>query len=237
MGAGTFSNSKVTTLTPAAKRRDGVEIVVRRDDFEVGDLAGGRVGVGRKGVDAIAHAAGGDGEHAAELSAAEDADGGAGEDWVPPRVSCPSRTLAVCFSRKGAEFFAQVGPGVGEDRDGERAALVAPALPMASVPTGTPAGIWTMESRESMPLRALLSMGTPSTGRMVWAAVMPGRWAAPPAPAMMTSRPRSARGGCEFCQQMRRAVGGDDAGFVRHAEVGERLARVGAWCPNRTCCP
>ena len=33
------------------------------------------------------------------------------------------------------------------------AALVAPALPMASVPTGTPAGICTMESSESTPLQ------------------------------------------------------------------------------------
>ncbi len=42
----------------------GVEIVIRRDDFEVGDLPGRRIGVWGKGVDAIAHAAGGDGEHA-----------------------------------------------------------------------------------------------------------------------------------------------------------------------------
>ena len=35
-----------------------------------------------------------------------------------------------------------------------RPALVAPALPMASVPTGMPAGIWTMESRLSCPLSA-----------------------------------------------------------------------------------
>jgi len=32
-----------------------------------------------------------------------------------------------------------------------KAAFVAPAVPMASVPTGTPAGICAMESRESMP--------------------------------------------------------------------------------------
>ena len=32
------------------------------------------------------------------------------------------------------------------------AAFVAPAFPIASVPTGTPAGICTIESSESMPL-------------------------------------------------------------------------------------
>ena len=70
------------------------------------------------------------------------------------------------------------------------AALVAPAAPMASVPTGMPAGICTIESSESMPLSAFDCTGTPSTGSEVFAAVMPGRCAAPPAPAMMTSSPR-----------------------------------------------
>ena len=40
-----------------------------------------------------------------------------------------------------------------------------------------------------MPDIALDSTGTPSTGSVVIAAVMPGRWAAPPAPAMMTLWP------------------------------------------------
>ncbi len=71
-------------------------------------------------------------------------------------------------------------------------AFTAPARPMASVPTGMPAGIWTMESRLSMPLSAWDSTGTPSTGSAVMDAAMPGRWAAPPAPAMITRRPRPA---------------------------------------------
>ena len=69
-------------------------------------------------------------------------------------------------------------------------ALTAPDVPMASVPTGTPRGIWTIESSESTPLSDLLSTGTPSTGRIEIAASMPGKWAAPPAPATITSRPR-----------------------------------------------
>ena len=71
-------------------------------------------------------------------------------------------------------------------------ALVAPALPMASVPTGIPAGIWTVDSSESIPLSALDWIGTPRTGSSVRAALTPARWAAPPAPAMMTSRPRAS---------------------------------------------
>ena len=43
-----------------------------------------------------------------------------------------------------------------------------------------------------MPFSALLSTGTPSTGRVVIEAVMPGRCAAPPAPAMITFSPRPA---------------------------------------------
>ena len=35
-------------------------------------------------------------------------------------------------------------------------------------------------------------MGTAMTGRMVSAAMTPARWAAPPAPAMMTRMPRAA---------------------------------------------
>ena len=40
-----------------------------------------------------------------------------------------------------------------------------------------------------MPDSALDSTGTPNTGSVVIAAVMPGRCAAPPAPAMMTLKP------------------------------------------------
>lgn len=68
--------------------------------------------------------------------------------------------------------------------------MTAPALPMARVPTGMPAGIWAIGSRESMPFNALDCTGTPSTGSTVLAAAMPGRCAAPPAPAMISSRPR-----------------------------------------------
>src|SRR5690606_15172998 len=72
------------------------------------------------------------------------------------------------------------------------AALTAPALPMARVATGTPAGICTMDSSESTPESIDDCTGTPSTGRWVLAAHMPGRCAAPPAPAMITRRPRAS---------------------------------------------
>ena len=106
------------------------------------------------------------------------------------------------------------------------AALTAPARPMASVPTGMPAGICTMESRLSWPDRALDSTGTPKTGSGVMAAVMPGRWAAPPAPAMITWKPSALAPLAKAYEPVRGAVGRDDAGIVGDAERVERLGGV-----------
>ena len=73
--------------------------------------------------------------------------------------------------------------------------MTAPAFPIATVPTGTPAGIWTIESRLSRPDSASERTGTPNTGRVVIEATMPGRCAAPPAPATIAlmPRPRASR--------------------------------------------
>mmetsp|Transcript_8662 Transcript_8662/g.22841 ORF Transcript_8662/g.22841 Transcript_8662/m.22841 type:complete len:255 (-) Transcript_8662:748-1512(-) len=64
------------------------------------------------------------------------------------------------------------------------------ALPIATVATGTPRGICTMDSSESLPESAEDFTGTPITGRGVIAATIPGRCAAPPAPAMIARKPR-----------------------------------------------
>lgn len=69
-------------------------------------------------------------------------------------------------------------------------AFAAPLI--AIVATGMPAGIWTIDSSESRPSRRASCTGTPMTGRVVTEATMPGRWAAPPAPAMTTRMPRPA---------------------------------------------
>lgn len=66
------------------------------------------------------------------------------------------------------------------------------APPTETVATGTPAGICTIDSSESMPSRYFSGTGTPMTGSGVTDASMPGRWAAPPAPAMIALSPRSA---------------------------------------------
>ena len=64
-------------------------------------------------------------------------------------------------------FFCRAGSVVARISTARRPALAAPAAPMASVPTGMPFGICTMESRESKPCSAVAAMGTPSTGRTV----------------------------------------------------------------------
>ena len=61
---------------------------------------------------------------------------------------------------------------------------------MDTVATGTPAGICTMESRESMPSRCFSGTGTPITGSGVREASMPGRWAE--TTSTSTSIPNSA---------------------------------------------
>ena len=47
----------------------------------------------------------------------------------------------------------------------------------------------TIESKESTPLSVLDFTGTPRTGSVVIDAVIPGRWAAPPAPAIIHFNP------------------------------------------------
>ena len=75
VAAGTFSNSNVTTRHAAGELADLVEIVVRPHDLDVGHLAGGRVGIRRIRVNAIAHPSRGDREHSPELAAPQHADG------------------------------------------------------------------------------------------------------------------------------------------------------------------
>jgi hypothetical protein len=48
-----------------------------------------------------------------------------------------------------------------------------------------------MEYKESTPDRVLVLIGTPITGKTVYAAMTPGKWAAPPAPAIIASYPFS----------------------------------------------
>ncbi len=55
---------------------------------------------------------------------------------------------------------------------------------------------------------------------------MPGRWAAPPAPAMITSMPRAGRRSGVVEHAVRGAVRRHDADLERHVELGQRLGGV-----------
>ncbi|EXS71794.1 transcriptional regulator [Sphingobium sp. Ant17] len=126
------------------------------------------------------------------MAAAKDTDGRTGRDGGHGRdqSSTVSATASVCLARQASSRSASAGSLVARMAAASSPALIAPGLPIASVATGMPPGIWTIESSESMPLSAFDSTGTPSTGSRVIDAHMPGKCAAPPAPAMMTFRPR-----------------------------------------------
>src|SRR4029077_19062982 len=128
---------------------------------------------------------------------------GNGADLGPPFERSeldlePARELALVRPDPGhlrarvarnhwADSREAVGPRI---RAARTAAFFALSTPTHA--TGTPGGIWTMESRASSPSSTLSEerSGTPITGRSVCAASTPGRAAARPAPAMSTCSPR-----------------------------------------------
>ena len=69
------------------------------------------------------------------------------------------------------------------------AAFFAPSI--ATVATGMPLGIWTVESSASMPSSFAPLHGTPMTGSVVFAAIAPATCAAMPASAMIQENPLS----------------------------------------------
>ena len=108
---------------------------------------------------------------------------------------------------------------------------------MASVPTGIPAGICTMECRLSTPDKAFDSTGTPNTGSGVSAAANAGqvRRAARAGDHDPEALGLGALGEGE--EPVRRSVGRDDARIVGDLERVERLRGVPPSSPSRTGCP
>ena len=206
----------------------GVQIVVRGDDFEVGDLAGGRVGVGRKSVDAIAHAAGGDREHAAELAAAQHADGRAREDWLRFLPICRGILQDFCglLFAEGAEFFAQLGARVGEDRDGEQSGVDRAGFADGERGHGNSGGH--LHDREQR-IHAFQRLAFDGNAEHRQNRVRGGHAGQMGRAARAGDDDFEAALGCSgsvFGQQLRRAMRGDDALLMRHAELGEHFARM-----------
>src|ERR1019366_4629630 len=191
-------------VATASQPRCLASIVPPGLDALIDNEARGASGVGIEHVDAVAHAARGHRGEASKLPAAEDANrrarqqrrvsrlAHAGTSVVDSVSSDCVRTSSRRAARQAMSFACSLGSVVARICTASNPALVAPAAPMESVATGTPFGICTIESSESRPCSAVAAIGTPSTGSTVFAATMPGRCAAPPAPAMMTRRPRPA---------------------------------------------
>jgi hypothetical protein len=147
-----------------------------------------------------------------------------------------SAIAAVCALRQAASRVASAGSCSASTAAASNAALTAPALPIASVPTGMPAGICTIEYSESTPDSAFDSIGTPNTGSSVRDAAMPGRCAAPPAPAMMIWNPSALaplanaynRSGVRCAETMRASLAMSSA--VRVAAAW-RMVSQSDWLP------
>ncbi len=120
-------------------------------------------------------------------------------------------------------------------RTASKPALRAP--PIDTVATGTPAGICTIDSSESRPSSLASGTGTPITGSGVAEATMPGRCAAPPAPAMITLMPRSAARPRVLEHAVRRAMRRHHADLERHVELGEGVRGVLHHRTSRCRCP
>ena len=188
-------------------------VVVGDTEMALGGATGRGIFVRIEHPDLIAQLVGSGDEEAAELAAAEHAQGGRRENHRGAQDrnlngtvfgaknavdrdnhtsgSFMASTFAAWAWRKACNFSFSAASSVASMATAKSAALAAPASPMAKVATGMPLGICTMECRESTPDRAFDCTGTPSTGTVVLAASMPGRWAAPPAPAMIAFKPRS----------------------------------------------
>src|SRR5688572_25858844 len=173
----------------AGQRRRGLRVVEAGGDHLLDDRGGRAMGIGVEDVHLVAERTRGQRGHAPELPAAQDAERRAGQDRPAHGTPSPS-TSSRRASLHARSRAASSGWRSATMRAARSAALAAPGLPMASVPTGTPFGIWAIDRKASTPASAVAGTGTPSTGSTVFAAVMPGRWAAPPAAAMITSRPR-----------------------------------------------
>ncbi len=147
-------------------------------------------------------------------------------------------TASSGVARRGSPSAAALGQSRGGSRpapqpradpSGPRCAPPAPrrCAPRrrrsATVATGTPGGICTMDSRASNPASGPRRPGTPITGLSVSEATTPGRWAAMPAAAMKISVPPRSASSSSWCTALRLPV---RRGHL-DAMASDRSARAG----------
>ena len=115
-------------------------------------------------MDPVSHPASRNREHPSELAAAEHAKSAARSDRVrlaEAEAKTGSRQAFLTdflglLVAKGASFARRSGRELARMDTASSPALIAPARPIASVPTGTPPGAWTIDSNESRPCSAAL---------------------------------------------------------------------------------
>ena len=218
-----FVGDDIDRFGEARERRLVVE---RGDGARARRVVGRRVALGRVDVAAQAELQRGHRQHAAELAGAENADRGAGsEDHpAPPSDGRFGDRRRVRAARQASSRSASAASLSASTAAASSAALTAPGLRRSPAcrPARPPASA---RSTAGCPGRTApcVSIGTPNTGSVVNAAVMPGRCAAPPAPAMITLKPAASRALGEGDQPVGRAMRRDDARVVADAELVERL--------------
>jgi len=100
------------------------------------------------------------------------------------RISSSFAAIALAMSARFSESFsASAASSIASISQANSAAFFAPSI--ATVATGMPGGISTVESSASRPFSVEDLMGTPMTGSVVFAAIAPARCAALPAAAMI----------------------------------------------------
>ncbi len=130
-------------------------VVIVGDRRPIGERRRRGILFGSQNMHTVATAAGNHRQHSSELTTAKDSDCLAGQyDSTHISESCKT------WSRRSARYCSICSISsvrvVAKMRTANRPAFFAPAVPIASVATGTPPGICTIERSESSPDRALL---------------------------------------------------------------------------------
>ena len=208
------------------------------------ELSGAGIGRGVHDQEAQAQRCAGKREHAGQLPAAEDADGGHGAMSFGAQraaIRCADRRWQrrrrSGASRNAASAAAMSGSSRGQHRGGEQRRVGRAGLADRERRHGNSRRhLHDRQQRIEAVQRLRLHRHAEHRQRGLGGS-MPGRCAAPPAPAMITSMPRAARRGGVFEQQVRRAMGGNDAHFVRRRRACRASRRRAASSPSRNSSP
>src|SRR5271166_1459793 len=142
-----FICDNVDAVCKAAER---LRVGVVGDGRPVHDIEGRRIAIGCEDMTLEAEPRRCQRQHSPKLPAAKDADRGSGLESAHEHVHAleslgTSATSAVWRSRQASRRLSSAGSLSANTLAASSAALIAPACPMASVPTGMPGGICTIE--------------------------------------------------------------------------------------------